>query len=1093
MRIFLSYNTPDGLRAETLKNAIETKVSGAQVFFAPTTLRAGRFWMPQLGEAIAQADAFLLLVGDNLGRYQTIEYYQAFERHVMEPSFPLVPVLIAAKAPSLPFATQIQWITSGAPQAEPDLGRIISALKGEALDGSNALWRSINPYRGLASLCEEDAAFFFGREAEVTQVLAGLMDTENAVITLVGNSGVGKSSLVEAGVFAALKRREWPGGEPWPHTLKESRQWALLTVRAGEDPIRALIAAFAELWFTDATDPERVERRSQWEALLRAGKCTVSDLIDVTDERFSRELQLAPPSRIVLNINQSEELYTLTPDRERVAFSQLIAEGLADHRLGVLASLRSEYYGALQANLPLMKVSRKIDVLPLGEKGLKTVITGPARALGARFETEELADFIIKGAGGDKGALPLLADYMTDLWARMQKRGDGVLRLADQVDLVDAGRALSARADIFLEQHRRDHEAIRRLFTLRLALVPEEGEPVRRQVLRDRLSQEEVRLVDALASGDWRLVFSGNRGGDPSAPLIAEIAHEVLLERWETLRKWVADERQFLVLKGRVEKARARWEATGSEPQLRDAEALFQGLDLIQSEQYLATRGADFDGDDAAFIQASINARDAEREAQTRFRRRVQGGTAIAAVLLAIVAGFATLQWRDANREKIRTREALEAVGTTLQTLTMDVARKYAATSDASPEILETLLTTARQLYERMFKILAPSDDYLFEHALKGAVIHVDLVPILLKAKKYKEAERAAIEALNISNAFYNLSREIPDLAKAPELHWIRALSLDRVADVLVATNRSADAVAYYQESIEALRKVEHVEKYKRYLAISYFRLGNLYLDRGNEQLALAPFENGFEKCESVLNIATSDVNCVRVMRAVYSELASLKAKVGDRKSVGTWLKESLVKIKKHSHPTDKAPVDEEKIGWAAEIDLNMLELHRLLMRYTDEREENLIGAQNILKNIDELAGQAFATRAYARAADIRKELSATVEGFGDGPATAQALGQYSFYALFAREFPSALAAAERALTLAPGKLWIATNKAHALMFVGRTEEARALYLEHKGKTISESGKNWEDEVLNDFDQFEKAGLPQAQIAEFRALMVSKP
>src|SRR5262249_29235565 len=238
--------------------------------------------------------------------------------------------------------------------------------------------------------------------------------------------------------------------------------------------------------------------------------------------------------------------------------------------------------------------------------------------------------------------------------------------------------------------------------------------------------------------------------------------------------------------------------------------------------------------------------------------------------------------------------------------------------------------------------------------------------------------------------------------------------------------------------------------------------------------------------CESLLNITTSDNSCVRVMRAAYRKLASLKAEEGDRKSVGTWLKESLVKIKKHSYPADKAPIDEEKIGWAAEIDLNVLELHRLLMRYTDERQENFMSAQNTLRNIEELASRAFAAGAYARAAGIRKELSATVAGFGDDSATAHALGLYSFYALFAMDFPDALVASERALTLAPGKLWIATNKAHALMFVGRTEEARALYLEHKGKR-SETGNSWEEDILSDFEQFEKAGLPRAQIAEFRA------
>jgi hypothetical protein len=645
MRVFLSYHTPDGVRAEALKKAIEANDRGAEVFFAPTSLRVGRFWIPQLGDSIGKADAFLLLVGETLGPYQTIEYYQAFERRTTEPDFPLVPVLMVGKAPGLPFISQIHWLQSADPQAEPDLSRIIAALKGEALKEGRELWRTVNPYRGLESLREEDAAFFFGRETEVRQVLDALMAPHNKAITLVGNSGVGKSSLVEAGVFASLKRRQWLGGGAWPEALQDSRQWAFLTIRPGEDPVRALITAFADLWFIDATDPERIERRSKWEKLLRDGSCRLTDLIDTTRERFVRELQLASPARIVININQSEELYALTPPASREEFSRLIAEGLADRRLAVLASIRSDYYGELQANRPLFDVSTRVDIAPLNAAGLKMVISGPAAALGARFESEQLADFVVRGAGGDKGALPLLADYMTELWARMQRRGDGVLRLADQADLVDAGRALSVRANKFLAQNPNDYEAVKRLFTLRLAFVPEEGEPVRRQVPRDRLAPDERRLADKLASGEWRLVLAGTEKGSPDGPSIVEIVHEVLLSRWDSLREWLKAERQFLVMKGRVELARERWRDT---PEPAKRAALLQGLDLIQAEQWLAMRGRDFDAEDADFVKRSVTARDAELRAATRFRRLAFGAISfMVAVVLFLVIHRNYSHWVD--------------------------------------------------------------------------------------------------------------------------------------------------------------------------------------------------------------------------------------------------------------------------------------------------------------------------------------------------------------------------------------------------------------------------------------------------------------
>jgi TIR domain len=64
-RWFLSYHSPDEKLAARLKGAIESKDSGSSVFFAPAHLRLGGAWTDQLAEALAQADAFLLLIGES--------------------------------------------------------------------------------------------------------------------------------------------------------------------------------------------------------------------------------------------------------------------------------------------------------------------------------------------------------------------------------------------------------------------------------------------------------------------------------------------------------------------------------------------------------------------------------------------------------------------------------------------------------------------------------------------------------------------------------------------------------------------------------------------------------------------------------------------------------------------------------------------------------------------------------------------------------------------------------------------------------------------------------------------------------------------
>src|SRR5262249_47473632 len=50
-------------------------------------------------------------------------------------------------------------------------------------------------------------------------------------------------------------------------------------------------------------------------------------------------------------------------------------------------------------------------------------------------------------------------------------------------------------------------------------------------------------LVEQLAGPDWRLIVTGEKDGKATA----EGAHEILFKTWPTLKRWLEDERDFLV------------------------------------------------------------------------------------------------------------------------------------------------------------------------------------------------------------------------------------------------------------------------------------------------------------------------------------------------------------------------------------------------------------------------------------------------------------------------------------------------------------------------------------------------------------------
>ena len=64
--------------------------------------------------------------------------------------------------------------------------------------------RDVCPFRGLAPFTHGDAEFFFGRRRLVGELVARLRDS--SLLVLVGASGSGKSSLLQAGLLPALGR-----------------------------------------------------------------------------------------------------------------------------------------------------------------------------------------------------------------------------------------------------------------------------------------------------------------------------------------------------------------------------------------------------------------------------------------------------------------------------------------------------------------------------------------------------------------------------------------------------------------------------------------------------------------------------------------------------------------------------------------------------------------------------------------------------------------------------------------------------------------------------------------------------------------------
>ncbi|HEX9756155.1 MAG TPA: ATP-binding protein [Gemmatimonadales bacterium] len=109
---------------------------------------------------------------------------------------------------------------------------------------------------------------------------------------------------------------------------------------------------------------------------------------------------------------------------------------------------------------------------------------------------------------------------------------------------------------------------------------------------------------------------------------------------------------------------------------------------------------------------------------------------------------------------------------------------------------------------------------------------------------------------------------------------------------------------------------------------------------------------------------------------------------------------------------------------------------------------------------------------AAAAAYQARTNLQRDLRARGDSATTLEdltgALGGLSFYLLFAGRPAASLAASDEALAAGPSETWLNTNRAHALLLLGRDAEAESVYRRYVGQVIEDPNRTWEIVVRED-------------------------
>jgi hypothetical protein len=438
------------------------------------------------------------------------------------------------------------------------------------------------PFPGLRPYLESESDIFFGQDSAL-QALIERLNSQH-IVTLLGLSGCGKSSLLNAGLLANLRPRAVDGGQ--------LHRWLIAEMKPGDNPLDRLEAALEQLF---PSIPVREELGADTSGL----------------ERLVARAGLDPRQRVLIVVDQFEELFRYRraessverEDRAAYFVKLLLQTRRAEaSQIYVLFAMRSEFLGECAMFYGLAEqVNSGTFLLPkMTRDQLEETIVGPLDDLNIGIE-QELVQLLLNESEDQDDGLPLLQHALRRTWETWQRRSQpqAPLTVAD----FKTFRRPASPNDSLLKHHLNDHldsiyddlKPAQQLVAERMYRLLSEhdgsGRAVRRPLPYNQLASEIGPEVEAVVEA-FRDVRLGRTFLMPPFPqelagATIDISHECLLRRWNLLKSWleaeVRDAKTYTSIAEDADAAQRRQIETGGRKPLAGAT-----LDTYQAWRILA-------------------------------------------------------------------------------------------------------------------------------------------------------------------------------------------------------------------------------------------------------------------------------------------------------------------------------------------------------------------------------------------------------------------------------------------------------------------------------------------------------------------------
>ncbi|MCZ8305870.1 MAG: hypothetical protein O9336_04045 [Microcystis sp. LE19-98.1E] len=477
-----------------------------------------------------------------------------------------------------------------------------------------------SPYLGLRKFEVDDKDRFFGRDNWIIE-LTDYLKQKN-VLLLLGASGSGKSSLVQAGLIPKLKDNFG------------ANKLVNLTFVPDVNPFESFYCLLGNRY---TQSQAKLAQAVKEDTLIKV----VEGLKNNSDLWF-------------IFIDQFEELFTRTPKTERDIFIKSLVNLIQNNNslVKIVMTIRADFLDKLSPYPSLGKIHDQYSKMltDMDESELRLAIAEPAARNGVIFE-QGLINQIIADFYEQAGSLPLLQYTLDLLWEKnhIQER---ILNIKTYQEIGGVTGALEKQADkIYGKFNEQQRKAAEEIFLELISL--EEKEAVSRRADKSSFEQEEMQREVLYQLIDNRLLVS--KGEDGKATV--EVAHEALLRSWKVLQDLIREKEEIIVLRSRLYADAKQWDDLQKQDAVKASSELWGGSKLAKIVEFQKNNSLpNLDPVAIEFIKASISQAERQKNEKIRTARRI---AVVSLVAVVVSSSLGWMAWQKTRQAEFNQAESL--------------------------------------------------------------------------------------------------------------------------------------------------------------------------------------------------------------------------------------------------------------------------------------------------------------------------------------------------------------------------------------------------------------------------------------------------